>query len=198
MPTTDPRVDAYLASAPDFARGLLAELRTRVHRAVPDVQETIKWRAPSFECGGLLGGMAAFRRHCAFVFWKEQLLLEDATLAEVVRRCGRISVTDDLPSATSFAAALRRARELNEAGVKVPRAKVVPRPDLVVPPEFAKALARAKPAKAHFDRFAPSHQREYLQWILDCKRPETRQRRIEQAIEWLAEGRTRNWKYERR
>lgn len=199
MPTTDPRVDAYVASAPDFARQLLAELRARVHRAIPTVQETIKWRAPSFECHGLLGGMAAFRTHCTFAFWKERLLLqEDAAIADVVRRCGRLAGIADLPSVAAFGAALQRARELNEAGVRLSRPKAVPRQALMVPPAFAKALARAKKAKVQFESFAPSHQREYLEWILDCKRPETRQRRIEQAIEWLAEGRTRNWKLESR
>lgn len=199
MPTTDPRVDAYVASAPDFARQLLAELRARVHRAIPKVQETIKWRAPSFECHGLLGGMAAFKAHCTFAFWKERLLLqEDASIADVVRQCGRLTGPDDLPSVAAFAAALKRARELNEAGVRLPRSKAIPRPAALVPPAFAKALARAKKAKVQFEAFAPSHQREYLEWIQDCKRPETQQRRIEQAIEWLAEGRTRNWKSERR
>lgn len=199
MPTTDPRVDAYVASAPDFARQLLAELRVRVHRAVPTVQETIKWRAPSFENHGLLGGMAAFKAHCTFAFWKERLLLqEDAAIADVVRQCGRLTGPADLPSVAAFAAALRRACELNEAGVKSPRGKTIPRSALVVPPAFAKALARAKKARQQFEAFAPSHQREYLEWIQDCKRPETQLRRIEQAIEWLAEGRTRNWKLQRR
>lgn len=199
MPTTDPRVDAYLASAPDFARQLLAELRARVHRVLPDVHETIKWRAPSFECHGLLGGMAAFKAHCTFAFWKERLLLqEDAAIADVVRQCGRLTSPADLPPAAAFTSALQRARELNAAGVRQPRAKAIPRPALVVPPAFASALSRAKKAKAQFEAFAPSHQREYLEWIQDCKRPETQLRRIEQAIEWLAEGRTRNWKLQRR
>lgn len=199
MPTTDPRVDAYVASAPDFARQLLAELRARVHRAIPEVQETIKWRAPSFECHGLLGGMAAFKTHCTFAFWQERLLLaDDAAIADVVRRCGRLTSLADLPAPAAFAAALQRARECNEVVGKPARQKTVPRPAMLVPPAFAKALARAKKAKAQFEAFAPVHQREYLEWIQDCKRPETRQRRIEQAVEWLAAGRTRNWKSSRR
>lgn len=198
MPTTDPRVDAYIASAPDFARQLLAELRARVHRAIPEVVETIKWRAPSFECHGLLGGMAAFKAHCTFAFWKERMLLqEDASVADVVQRCGRLTSLADLPSPAAFAATLQRARECNEVVAK-PKPKTVPRPVILVPPAFAKALARAKKAKAQFEAFAPVHQREYLEWIQDCKRPETRQRRIEQAVEWLAAGRTRNWRSARR
>ena len=192
-------MDAYLASAPDFARQLLAELRARVHRAIPDVQETIKWRAPSFECRGLLGGMAAFKAHCTFAFWRERLLLQEAaTIADVVRQCGRLTGPADLPPVAAFTAALLRAHELNAAGGKSSRGKPIPRSATLVPPAFARALARATRARRQFEVFAPSHQREYLEWIQDCQRPETRQRRIEQAIEWLAEGRTRNWKLQRR
>lgn len=198
MVTTDPRVDAYLASVPDFARPILAELRQRVHDACPQVVETIKWRVPSFECRGLLAGMAAFKAYCTFSFWKETLLQQaGGDIAATVARCGRLFAVGDLPSRAAFTKALRRAVACNETGVPLPRKTPKPRPAIAVPREFAKALARAKVAQRHFAAFAPSHQREYLEWITDAKREETRGRRIEQAIEWLSEGKHRSWKYER-
>lgn len=198
MVTTDPRVDAYVASAPDFARPVLVELRRRVHAVCPEVEETIKWRAPSFECAGLLGGMAAFQRYCTFAFWKEQLLQQDGgDVAATVAACGRLVAVDELPTRAAFAKAVRRAVELNATGVKSPRKKAPARPPIPMPPEFARALRAAKAARATFEAFAPSHQREYLEWITDAKRDETRLKRIEQSIEWLAAGKHRNWKYER-
>lgn len=190
MPATDPRVDAYLASTPPPLRPLLTELRARVHAACPEVEETIRGRAPSFAYHGLLGGMASFRSHCTFTFWKERLLVaESPALAGVVRACGRLERLDELPPEAAFTAAIRRGVELNLAGARHEA------PEAVLPPEFVRALAKAG-ARAKFDGFPRSQRQEYLAWILDAKRAETRRRRIEQAVAWIAEGKPRNWKYE--
>lgn len=190
MPATDSRVDAYLASTPEPLRPVLAELRARVHAACPQVVETIQWRAPSFGCHGLLGGMASFQRHCTFTFWKERLLVESSpALAAVVRACGRLARPGDLPSVEAFAAAVQRAVELNRSGVGASTEAG----DLSA--EFASALAKAG-LKAQFHRLAASQRREYLDWVGDAKRAETRRRRIVQAVAWIAEGKPRNWKFE--
>ena len=63
------------------------------------------------------------------------------------------------------------------------------------PPDLAAALKKNAQARATFDGFSPSHKKEYIEWIVEAKRDETRQRRLSQAIEMLAEGKTRNWKY---
>jgi uncharacterized protein YdeI (YjbR/CyaY-like superfamily) len=193
---TDPRIDAYIAAAPDYARPVLLELRKRVHAACPGVAETWKWRTPSFEYEGLLGGMAAFKKYCSFGFWKEPLLRDDAELAGVVERCGRMTSVDDLPGKTAFAKVLQRAVQLNKDGVVVPRGKTAKK--AIAPhPDFARALAASKAATKVFAAFSPSAQREYLEWIADAKQDATRARRIDQAIEWIADGKHRNWKYER-
>ena len=173
---TDPRIDAYIEQAPDYARPILTELRARVRAACPDVVETLKWRTPSFESNGLLGGLAAFKAYCTFAFWKEKLLREDPALAAVLDRCGRMTSAADLPPKAAFAKALRRAAELNASGAKVPRAPARARAAITMHPQFARALAASKAAQARFDAFPPSARREYLEWIADGKR--------------------RNWKYE--
>lgn len=197
MPTLDPRVDAYIQNAPAFAQPILIELRRRVHAACPDVQETIKWRMPSFEHGGLLAGMAAFKAHLTFGFWKDAVLRKEPEHAATLERAGCIKTLADLPPKTTFAKALKRAMQLNAEGVAYPRKQAAKRPAIAMHPEFARALAASKQAKATFTGFAPSHRREYLEWIADAKKDDTRARRVEQAIEWLAAGKKRHWKYER-
>lgn len=197
MPTTDPRIDAYIAKAAAFARPILTELRARIHAACPDVVETVKWGSPAFDHHGPLAGMAAFKAHCAFGFWKHELIAPDAKRSDTAwGSFGRIESMDDLPPKAAFRALVRRAMQLNEQGVKVPRARAKPRPEARLHPEFAAALAAAPKAKAVFEAFAPSHRREYAEWINEAKRDETRARRIEQAVEWLREGKSRHWKYQ--
>lgn len=196
MPTLDPRVDAYIDNAPDFAKPILIELRKRVHAACPDVTETIKWRMPSFEHHGLLAGMAAFKAHMTFGFWKDALLRKEPGFAELLDGAGCMKSIDDLPPKAPFVKALKRAMELNEQGVAAPRAKPKAKGALVLHADFERALKANKKAMAGFDAFAPSCQREYAEWIGEAKKDETRARRIEQAIEWIASGKKRNWKYE--
>ena len=77
----------------------------------------------------------------------------------------------------------------------MPRAKTAPKPPLKTPAAFATALKKNRKAQANFDAFPPSHKREYIEWITDAKQEATRERRIDTAVEWIAEGKQRNWKY---
>ena len=198
MVTRDPRIDAYLLKAPEFARPILVELRRRMHAACPDVVETIKWRHPSFEHHGLLGGIAAFKRHCAFGFWRHDLLAkEHPEFRSALEACGCVKAVADLPPMPMFRKLVAKAMAWNAKGAPVARAPKQARPAIAMHPEFARALAGSQAAKQQFAAFAPSHRREYLEWIADAKRDETRHKRIEQAIAWIAEGKHRNWKYER-
>ena len=197
MVTLDPRIDTYIQKAPEYARPILTEMRARVHRALPDVVETMKWSTPSFESDGLVGGLAAFKRHCSFGFWKEGLLRADAALAAAVERAGRMTSLADLPAKAPFAAALKRAAALNASGIKVPRRQAAVRPEGAMHPAFARALAASKQATACFAAFPPSARREYLEWIAGAVKDTTRDQRIAQAVAWIAEGKRRNWKYER-
>jgi hypothetical protein len=198
MPKKDPRIDAYIAKAADFAKPILAELRQRVHAACPDVVETMKWSAPTFDHHGILAGMAAFKKHAVFGFWKHELLIKESPAwKEAMGSFGRLTSVKDLPPKAEFARWAKRAMELNEQGIKAPRTKTAKKKPLALHPEFKAALAKNAKARATLDGFPPSQQREYLEWIADAKGDDTRARRIGQAVEWLAEGKRRNWKYER-
>ena len=198
MEKRDPRVDAYIGKAPDFARPILTHVRALVHKACPDVQETMKWSVPHFEHRGVLCGMAAFKQHCNIILWKGALIPGGSGRDEKGNFRNITSVAD-LPSDKVMVALFEQAARLNEEGIKPPRAraKAASKP-LSVPAELASALARNKKAAAAFEKFPPSHKREYAQWIAEAKGDETRQRRVKSAIEWISSGKSRNWKYEKR
>jgi uncharacterized protein YdeI (YjbR/CyaY-like superfamily) len=197
MPTKDPRIDAYIAKSADFARPILAHLRKLVHAACPEVEETIKWSFPHFSYKGMLCGMAAFKQHCVFGFAKHSLVVHEQTPGEesAVDRFGRITKLTDLPPQKTLLRYVKKAVQLNDAGIKLPRPKKPKKKPLSVPNDMLAALKKNKAALAAFENFSPSNRREYIEWITEAKRPETRQRRLATALQWLAQGKPRNWKY---
>jgi uncharacterized protein YdeI (YjbR/CyaY-like superfamily) len=194
MGKTDARVDAYIGISAAFAQPILKHLRRLVHSACPEVEETIKWGMPHFTHLGNLCHMAAFKRHCAFGFWRHKLIVGEGSNAEAMGQFGRISAPAEMPPDKLLADYIRKAARLNEAGVKTPGRSAVKK-KLVVPAYFQAALKKNKKALAMFEGFSPSHRREYVDWITEAKREETRQARIKTALEWLAKGKPRNWKY---
>ena len=195
--STDPRIDAYIAKQADFARPILEHLRRVVRETVPEVEETLKWSMPHFTYKGrLFAGMAAFKAHATFGLWQASAVLgETGSERDAMGQFGRLTSLDDLPPEAELRALLKRAAEVAQAGPK-PRPKKPPKPELPVPEELRAALDAEPKAAATFDGFPPSCRREYVEWVVEAKRPETRAKRIAQAVEWLAEGKRRNWKYE--
>lgn len=199
MPTQDPRVDAYIAKSADFAKPILKHLRALVHRGCPEVVETLKWGMPSFGYKGMLCGMAAFKQHCSFGFWKGELILHQKPggMADAgMGHFGRITSLADLPGARTLLGYVKQAAALNDAGVKKPgRPKPKGKTQLVVPDYFTAAMKKNKKTLATFQAFSYSHKKAYLEWITEAKREETRAERLKTALEWLAQGKARNWKY---
>lgn len=197
---TDPRIDAYVAKSAPFARPILAHLRALVHRAVPDATETIKWGMPFFTVDGTpLCNLAAFKAHAAFGFWRRDITEEFEKLhanGTAMGAAGRITSLADLPPDKIIVAFLKTAAERTRAGLPPrPKRKIAPRRPVRVPTDFAAALKENKAAAACWENFSYSHRKEYLEWITEAKRPETRAKRISTALAWLAEGKARNWKY---
>ena len=190
----DPKIDAYIAKAAPFAQPILIHLRAAIHAAVPKLDEAIKWGIPHFLYKGKnLAGISAFQAHCAFV------IHGDGRQGDAMGQYGKIARPADIPGDNVIKAKLAdAAARIDSAGTAVKKAAAPrsPKPDLPIPPEFAAALAAAPAAKAALGAFAPSHRRKYVEWISEAKRPETRDKRIAQAIEMLSEGKKRNWKYE--
>jgi len=198
MANQDSRIDAYIARAQPFARPILERIRKAVHTACPDVTETVKWSMPAFEYKGPLVGMAAFKAHCALAFWKPSLMksVPKDRGTDAMGQFGRFESLDDVPSEAALARAVREAATLNDLGVKVPRT-VKPKKPLKAPAYMLAAIKKNKKAQATYDSFSPSCKREYIEWITDAKTDATRDRRLETALQWMAEGKIRNWKYVR-
>jgi uncharacterized protein YdeI (YjbR/CyaY-like superfamily) len=197
MAKKDPRVDAYIAKAADFAKPILTEIRAIVHDVCPNVEETMKWSFPHFDYKGMMCSMAAFKEHCAFGFWKASLILDgNGRSDEAMGQFGRIAALSDLPSKKLMREYIQQAMALNDSGTTVRREPKAPKKPIPVPADFHAAVKKNKKALAAFEAFSPSHRREYLEWITEAKSDDTRQRRIAQAIEWITQGKSRNWKYE--
>lgn len=201
MGKNDPRIDAYIAKSAEFAQPILTHIRKLVHTACPDVEETWKWSFPHFMHRGILCSMASFKNHCAFGFWKGALVFgkdsrRENRQDEAMGQFGRITSISDLPSDDVLLGYIRKAVRLNDAGIQRPAtAKRKRTKALAVPDDFVAALKKNKRAWATFENLSYSHRKEYVEWITEAKREETRKRRMRTAIEWMTEGKPRNWKY---
>jgi uncharacterized protein YdeI (YjbR/CyaY-like superfamily) len=213
MPSThnfDPKIDAYIAKSKPFAQPILIHIRELVHKACPSVEESIKWSRPFFTYrGAIVANMSAFKEHCSFGFWGEEIgaVLREAKALEngAMGSLGRITTIKDLPASKQMLAWIKQAVAFIDGGqytspiaarqrVQKATGTITKTPE--PPAEFAKALQANKQAAAAFHAFSPSCKREYVEWITEAKRPETRDKRITTAVEWIAEGKQRNWKYQ--
>ncbi len=193
----DPRVDAYIAKRQPFARPILEHIRKRVHTAAPDAEETLKWGAPAFTVEGkILLITAAFKAHAVLNFWRGQELRGEAANADAMGQFGKLKSIKDLPDDPELDRLIREAAELAKSAPAPRKPKHEPKPPPQMHPEFAAALDEAPKAKAALEAFPPSAQRDYLQWVAEAKQDATRRKRIATALEWLSEGKRRNWKYE--
>jgi len=196
----NPAVDAYIAKSAEFARPILARLRLLMHKACPQIEETMKWSVPHFEYQGVVANMAAFKQHASFGFWKQKLMKDPAGLfpqAGDSSMGGRkIRAMTDLPSDAVLIRYIKAAVALNEAGVKLPNAGRKKKPPPKLPVDLAAALKKNAKARATYEAFPPSKQREYVEWLTEAKQEATRQKRLATAIEWMAAGKSRHWKYQ--
>jgi uncharacterized protein YdeI (YjbR/CyaY-like superfamily) len=194
MGKKDRRVDAYIAKQADFAKPILTYFRDAIHEGCPSCEEDLKWNSPAFMYqGGILAGCAAFKQHVQVGFWKHDLLFPKQK--RVGMGFGKVTSVDELPPRKELLRLVKKAMEVQESGAKSPMMKRSPRKAIPLPSALKAALAKNKKAKAAYDSFPPSHKREYHEWIADAKGDDTRARRVAQAIEWMAEGKARNWKY---
>jgi uncharacterized protein YdeI (YjbR/CyaY-like superfamily) len=194
----DPRIDAYLATVQPFARPILEHVRSRVHAVVLDVEETLKWSMPAYTReGAILLITAAFKAHVALNFWRGQEMRGGTAKDEAMGQFGRITSLADLPGDAELDALIAEAASLATAPKAPRKTKHEPKPPAEMHPAFAAALSENPAAQATLDGFAPSARRDYLDWIAEAKRDSTRDERIKTAVEWLAEGKKRHWKYER-
>jgi len=202
MENKNERIDIYIEKSADFAKPILKHLRSLVHKACPEIKEAWKWSFPHFDfMESSVCSMAAFKQHCTFGFWKASIMPDPEKILTLKERdamghLGQIKSLKDLPSDKILITYIKEAARLNKEGITLPpRPKSTKKKELEVPDYFLKALNKNKTAKKVFDKFGYSHKKEYVEWITGAKNEETRQSRMNTALEWIAEGKSRNWKY---
>jgi len=195
-------IDAYIAKSADFAKPILNHIRELVHKTCPDAEEKMKWSMPFFDYKGeMLCHMAAFKQHAVMSFWKAALMKDPVLMANAqsevsMGHLGRLTSMKDLPADKKIAGWIKEAMTLNDKGIKLPaKPKATEKKELEVPEYFTRALRKNKKALQTFEAFAYSHKKEYVQWITEAKTEETKNKRMASAIEMIAEGKSRNWKY---
>lgn len=206
MGKKDPRIDAYIAKSADYAKPILKRLRKLIHAGCPQVEETIKWSSPFYMyAGSILCCTPAFKQHTAIIFWHRALpksLGEVGLHKQSLARFRRLTDISDLPEDAVVKRLVEIAAAMNEEGPQSRMARVgaarKKKPAAKVPADLQAALNKNRKARATFDRFPPGRRREYIEWITEAKREDTRKKRLATAIEWLAEGKSRNWKYEKK
>jgi uncharacterized protein YdeI (YjbR/CyaY-like superfamily) len=202
MKNASAAVDQYIEKAAPFAQPVLKRIRAAFHKAAPDIVETMKWSTPFFEHKGVVGNMAAFKNHVSWGFWKAKLMNDPHGILNPMGETGtmgglKVTTVAELPAEKIMLEYIREAIRLNEEDVRIVRAKKAPQGEAEVPDDLAAALKKSPKARKTFDGFPPSHRREYVAWITEAKQPSTREKRLAQTIEWLTEGKPRNWKYMR-
>ncbi len=202
MSLLDSRIDDYINKAADFAQPILKHLRKVVNTACPDVKEAMKWSFPNFEYNGtILCSMAAFKQHCSFGFWLGSQMSDPENLLQKVGEktsmgsLGQIKSIKDLPHQEGLIKYIKEAMTMNEKGVKVKKEKVLRSKEVETPPWFLVALQQKDATMIAYEKFSPSQKREYVEWLAEAKTDATRTKRMATALEWIAEGKTRNWKY---
>ena len=209
MGTRDPRVDAYIAKSADFAKPILSHLRELIHDKCPTVEETMKWSFPHFmytsaadRKSRALCSMASFKQHCAFGFWYAGgWVMSDETKpsSEGMGQFGKITSLADLPKDKALIKQIKDAIKLHDSGIKpAARTRSTEKKELEIPDDLAAALKKNKKALATFEQFSYTNKKDYLDWITEAKTDETRKKRLETAVEWMSEGKSRHWKYEKK
>jgi uncharacterized protein YdeI (YjbR/CyaY-like superfamily) len=201
MATKDKRIDAYIAKSADFAKPILDHFRKLVHKTCPDVEEAWKWSFPHFDYKGQpLCSMASFKQHAVIGFWKASLmkdnkkLMDNAKSEVAMGHMGKLTSLKDLPKDSLLIKYIKEGIKLNDEGIKVsPKKK--PQLPLKEPAYFLNALKKNTKALETYKNFSYSCKREYLTWGTEAKTEVTRDSRLKQAVEWMSEGKIRNWKY---
>jgi uncharacterized protein YdeI (YjbR/CyaY-like superfamily) len=203
MGKKDKRIDDYIQKSADFSKPILKHFRELVHKACPDVEETMKWSFPHFDYkGSMMCSMAAFKKHCAVGFWKASLMSDAKTLVakakteEAMGHMGRITSLKDLPKDSVLIKYINEGMKLNDKGIKLsPKTKSAVKKEFEIPAYFMNAIKTNKKALKTFEEFNYSNKKEYVEWITEAKMEDTRNTRLTTAIEWMGEGKIRHWKY---
>lgn len=189
-------ITAYIEKAtPEFKEVMIA-LRSVLNNPNFDIKEDWKWGAPNFNNEGMICWLAHFRNHVGMNFFKGTLIKDKYNLfthyrEEKGNRQLKFSdINQIIPEQIEYY--IEEAIKLNQENIKVVKKEI----DTSLPLDLETELNNNPKAKMFFESLAPSYKRDYIEWIEEAKREATRTKRLATTMEWLSEGKKKNWKYE--
>ncbi|MCB0792148.1 MAG: DUF1801 domain-containing protein [Flavobacteriales bacterium] len=196
------RINSHIAEQDEWKRRLMVRLRQLIHQVDPGIEETWRWNGPHFDRNGIMLGMSAHKTCVSIWFHKGALLKDPRRLFEPLEkdeakgmRVYKLKESDAIDE-KAFTELVKQAVKLNEDGVKLSEAKPA-RKTLVVPPELESVLKKDQHAMTNWEGFSYSKKKDYIEWVTDAKREETRKRRIAQAFQLIRDGLALNERYEK-
>jgi uncharacterized protein YdeI (YjbR/CyaY-like superfamily) len=200
MAQLNKKVTEYISNSGDFAQEIMEHLRQIIHESCPDAEEDIKWGTPHYSYkGDHLCMMAGFKNHCSFSLYKAEFMKDNEIILSVKagKKFGymdKLKSISDLPSKKILISLIKEAMTINEKGIKKEK-PVSDKPKVIETPDYlTQKLSTDPKAKEIFENKSNSFRKEYIVWISDAKTDETRQKRLDEAMEWIAEGKSRFWK----
>lgn len=192
-------VNKYISNAPISQQKILSKLREIIHKASLDIEEKIRWSHPHFDYMGK--GMCfiqALKERVTFGFWFGDKIYNSPKLSKeakaIYETMGNLTDVSQIPSTKLIIEEIHLAMKLIESGNRDVKEKKV-KPQLVIPDYLSLRFKKDKTANSSFSKMSPSHQREYVDWIIDAKTDETRENRISTMMSQVKEGKSKNWKY---
>lgn len=188
---TDPRVDAIIEKADDFAKPIMRQLRSLLQHTVPEATETIRSGFASFDYKGPFCSVGIFKDHVSLGFWKQKLLEDAEGLLAPAGKLSKITSIENLPEDGVITGLIEKAARLNDFSDK---------PEIIqhtsgenaetLPEDFAAALALNILANNAFENLDADAQKEYLTWIGEAQTNTDRTRRIETGLHQISQGKT--------
>jgi len=187
-------IDEAFSKFTGFQKEYCNHLRKLIHKAMPDVKEDWKW-GPNFNVNGMVCGVWGFKDHVKLVFFKGSAMKDTYKLFNQGKenegnRSINFSSADKIDD-KKIIEYLKEAAEINRKGIKLVKKEI----KVVMPAILVKALNKDKASKTYFESLAPSHRRDYADYISQAKQEETQLRRLDKVMEMLTDKRTLNDKY---
>jgi len=189
------KISAYIEKANDEQKEILNRLRVFFLQEEFSITEDWKWGAPNYNSKGMICWLAYFKNHVGVNFFKGSLIedlhgmYDEACMDKGNRQIKFRSVTDVVEIKLKHY--LYEAIKLNKEETKVQAKKI----STYIPVDLAEAFLSHPKAKAFFESLAAGYKRDYVEWITTSKQEKTRLKRLTTTIEWLSEGKKKNWKY---
>lgn len=193
-PNASSEILAYIESMPEFSKSICIKLRSIILSADKNITEDWKW-GPNYFLDGMLCGFSGFKHHVKLTFYNGSAMKNSKGLFNhcVDNEFNRsIKYTDaGEVDAKAIREYIKDSIQVNRNGFK----RIVTDKEIKVPVDLLDALSQNKKATSFFDALSYGYKKDFVEWVISAKRPETRQDRIAKTVLMCGENRKMNDKY---